>query len=118
MGDEYYECGKGWYPLIEEAQEILNEWNKEHPKDIPLEFMQVKEKFGKLCMYISEYVPEVLEKIHKIESKSLQTCEKCGTTYSVSTEISNGYITTLCNSCRKKYKKTKDGQKPNFFHRE
>ena len=45
--EDYYECGDGWIPLIEEAKTIISKYNLKHPdSDNPLEFTQIKEKWG------------------------------------------------------------------------
>jgi len=103
INDLYYECGDGWLPLIEEAKTIVSKYNLKHPdSDNPLEFTQIKEKWGGLCLYLNYYVPEIANQIHALENKSLEICEHCGTNKNVSTEWTHGWIMTLCEDCRKK----------------
>ena len=63
--NEYYECGDGWIPLIEEAKTIIAKYNqkiKEEDLDTePLEFIQIKEKWGGLRIYINYYVIILLQ---------------------------------------------------------
>ena len=65
--NEYYECGDGWISLIEEAKTIIAKYNqklKEEDLDTePLEFIQIKEKWGGLRIYLNYYVPEIYDKI-------------------------------------------------------
>ena len=96
-----YECGDGWLPLIEDAKTIIAKYNLYHPiLEEKLEFVQIKEKWGELRLYLNQYIPEVEEKIHKLEEKSLDICEQCGTDKNVKTEWTHGWIMTLCDNCR------------------
>ena len=66
-----YECGYGWEKLIHKAERIVDLYNYFHPElEFPLDFSQIKEKWGGLCLYLNQYIPEVSEKIHKLENKS------------------------------------------------
>lgn len=100
----YYECGDGWIPLIEDAKTIIAKYNQrlkdEHLAGEPLEFVQIKEKWGGLCLYLNYYVPEISEKIHEIEGKSYGICEHCGTDQNVKTLRTHGWVMTLCDNCR------------------
>ena len=102
--NEYYECGDGWIPLIEEAKTIIAKYNqklKEEDLDTePLEFIQIKEKWGGLRIYLNYYVPEIADQIHELESKSLNICEHCGTNKNVKRDWTHGWIMTLCDKCR------------------
>lgn len=105
LDEEYYECESGWRFLIDEAQQVLDDWNKEHPDQIPLEFVQVKEKFGKLVIYISDWVPEVIDKLKVIQAKSSEYCERCGSNENVKTLAIGSQIRTFCDECRTKISK-------------
>ena len=102
--NEYYECGDGWIPLIEEAKTIIAKYNqklKEEDLDTePLEFIQIKEKWGGLRIYLNYYVQEIADQIHELESKSLHICEHCGTIKNVKSDWTHGWIMTLCDKCR------------------
>lgn len=102
--NEYYECGDGWISLIEEAKTIIAKYNqklKEEDLDTePLEFIQIKEKWGGLRIYLNYYVPEIADQIHELESKSLNICEHCGTNKNVKRDWTHGWIMTLCDKCR------------------
>ena len=102
INDLYYECGDGWLPLIKEAQSIIDKYNENHKSKEPIEFTQIKEKWGALCLYLNYYVPEIGDQINKLENKSLEICEHCGTDKNVSTEWTHGWVMTLCEDCRKK----------------
>jgi len=102
MENNYYECGDGWLPLIEKAKTIINKYNLSHPDCEPLEFTQIKEKWGGLCLYLNYYVAEISDQIHELENMSFGICEHCGTDKDVKTEWTHGWIMTLCDECRKK----------------
>ena len=79
-----FECEKGWYPLIEEAfDKIENAINKMpmvdklHFKE-NFEILQVKEKLGGLRIYVNMYTDEIREIISEAQQKALKTCEICG----------------------------------------
>lgn len=98
-----YECGPGWMPLVEKAQEIIDEWNEQHPNHQggPLKFSQVKEKWGSLCMYLNFYPDEETEEaIIILENESKHYCEHCGTSENVKLEQTHGWYMTLCPKCR------------------
>lgn len=99
--NNYYECGDGWLPLIKEAENIVEQYNKKHKNTEPLEFLQIKEKWGGLRMYLNYYVPEIADQIHELEGKSFNICEHCGTNKNVKRDWTHGWIMTLCDKCRK-----------------
>ena len=99
-----YDCGEGWWPLIKEAQQLIDKWNElnydgDHGK---VEFAQVKEKWGELCLYLNWYPEELIDPIRKLEERSRHVCEHCGTTENVTLENTHGWYMTLCHECRKK----------------
>jgi len=102
MGD-YYECGDGWIPLIEDAKTIVSKYNLKHPdSENPLKFTQIKEKWGGLRLYLNYHVPEIADQIHELEDKSFEICEHCGTNKNVKREWTHGWVMTLCDKCREK----------------
>lgn len=94
-----YECGDGWLPYIKEAQELIDKYNEEHPNENPVEFVQVKEKWGVLNIYLNRYPDDMHTKIWEIEQKSYDTCEFCGAKRAT-TKSTHGWIMTLCDKCR------------------
>lgn len=103
-----YECGPGWLPLIEEAKQLVDEWNEKHLDGIDswggykLEFSQVKEKWGELCIYLNFYPDSLFDKMLELSERSHHICEQCGTTEAVTLEKTHGWYMTLCPECRKK----------------
>jgi len=106
--DNYYECGKGWEPLILQAEVIVNKYNQEHPNDEPIEFIQIKEKFGKLNLYVWPHIKEVDSKLKELENQSLNICENCGNKENVKRENIHDLIYTLCDKCKNKLNKDYD----------
>lgn len=106
----YYECGDGWLPLIEEAEKIIQEWNEKHKIDNETdtwggefcELVQIKEKWGELCLYCNVYPDEIFDKMMDLTKRSRHICEECGTENGVTTEWTHGWVFTLCPECRKK----------------
>lgn len=87
-----FECGDGWYSLIEAIAEAIDwretslrqqaEWKKnrgEEAEDPPeYQAVQVKEKFGTLRFYTNysdEYIDGAIDLAQNLSSK---TCEICG----------------------------------------
>jgi hypothetical protein len=103
--------GKGWTPLLIELTEKLIAiekknlpWYKRLRKKNLITIAQIKEKFGGLRYYTNGinrlYADEVYELISEYEDKSYVTCEDCG---DVGKVRQTGWISTLCNSCFKKW---------------
>lgn len=68
MNDISYECRSGQPALIEEAKQIINEYNADHLDSIfSIEFIQIKEKFCGLRLYLNHYSEEITDKIRELE---------------------------------------------------
>lgn len=99
------ECGKGWYPLVKKAIATVacyNGINRPDPYRGPIEFTQIKEKFGGLQLYVNYGIYDLYEKLDEIENESYFICERCGSKENVTTEETYGWIYTLCDKCREK----------------
>ena len=98
------ECGQGWYPLVKKAIAAVARYNgvhRPHPIYGPVEFTQIKEKYGELCIYLNYHPSKALsEEIENIENESAYICEECGSTENVTTDYINGWIYTRCYNCR------------------
>lgn len=100
-----FECGSGWYNIIDSLCAIIdwelknNEDIKKSQKEHPFEVVQVKEKFGGLRFYTNWETPIIAGAIYMAERLSYKTCEMCGNPGEAN---SDGWITTLCESCRNK----------------
>jgi hypothetical protein len=71
------ECGDGWYDLLDRVcKQIQNEikWNKAQK----VEFVQVKEKYGGLRIYMNGGDDRIDGMIQMAESFSYMICDVCG----------------------------------------
>ena len=93
-----WECGKGWWPLIEKVAAAIDSFNAAHP-DSPVEVTQIKQKFGGLRIYHHNAPEDIRQLIDEAIEASWHTCERCGSREGVSTNL-DGYRLTLCPHCR------------------
>jgi hypothetical protein len=86
---DYFDCNKGWYPLIQKLIEDLIElgWDKQ--------VTQVKEKFGGLRFYINSGSTEIYDRISEAERASYLICEDCGEPGELRKDL--GWYFTLCD---------------------
>ena len=93
------ELPAGWVDLfwmcIEELYEPLKKADMLHT----FHFLQVKEKYGEMCLYSSGATAEVNDIISKYEYLSQFVCENCGKPAEVQT---CGWIENLCKDCFEK----------------
>lgn len=68
-----------------------------------VEAIQVKEKYGYLCFYITGGDGRIRGMIALAEYMSRYICEECGSIEKV-TQTKKGWIQTLCKKCYKKRK--------------
>jgi hypothetical protein len=110
------EVGNGWYELlssvcwrifqhernISERVRVRTENDKPNDKSdleyFPVKFDQVKEKYGGLRIYFSGGDNYVDGLVGMAEEYSYKVCEVCG---NAGKPNKGGWITTLCENCRK-----------------
>lgn len=85
-------CGDGWEPLIREVCESLSPDAK---------LAQVKEKFGRLRIYLQYGTLEDDDLCWAAELASSKVCENCG---KLGKLIPGNWIRTLCLKCAKERK--------------
>lgn len=100
-----WECGKGWWPLIEKVATAIDSYNAAHP-DSPVEVIRIKQKFGGLRIYHQNAPEDIRRLIDEAIEASWRTCERCGYTNSVTTNR-DGYRLTICTKCRKEINQKK-----------
>src|SRR5687768_12037651 len=94
----YFECGDGWYDLIDKLSEKLEEKIFVHPDEsIVTCCAQVKEKFGGLRFYMYFETDEMSDLINQAEDKSTSICELCGKPGT--TRHINRWYKTICQNC-------------------
>lgn len=97
------DTGDGWYDLIDTLCATIQH-HIDYGEDVPqVEAVQVKEKFGGLRFYINGGDDEIQGMIDMAEEMSYRICETCGVPGRPNDE---GWITTLCDSCRNPKAKT------------
>lgn len=89
-----FECGDGWFEIIKELSEKLNQ--TENPPYVE----QVKEKFGELRFYVASATDEQYALIEEAEEKAVRTCEICGSEGKLRTD--SCWFVTLCDKCNRK----------------
>ena len=82
--------GSGWRLLINRVYDRLP------PNTI---VVQVKEKFGALCIYVDAANEEFFQFLDEIESRSLAICEDCGEPGELRVK---GWMKVRCDECEKR----------------
>lgn len=103
---EYIECLDGWFYIISDLCEELNQIVSDNihidPSFGEVKFEQVKQKFGGLRVYmVGDGIPEISSAIRKAEYLSYKTCEVCG--IPGKQETIRGWVFTLCEEHKNKY---------------
>lgn len=92
------EFGPGWHSLIIELIGKIDVIYKESNQDITeFKIDQIKEKYGRLSVYIQSNLEEVHHLALEFENRSEVVCEECGEEGSL--HVKNGYLLTLCETC-------------------
>lgn len=90
------ECGDGWFNLIWETCERLEQAKQTERVDVY--FCQVKEKWGRLTIYLNNYQDKYEKIIDDAEKHSAYVCEECGDTKFAKLRY-DGWARCLCNKC-------------------
>ena len=78
-GNFYFECGDGWYDLIDDLCYKLQAYVDDFDSVDQVVAGQVKEKFGGLRFYLDHGGDDcVYDLIRNAEHKSHSICEECG----------------------------------------
>lgn len=71
-----FQCGDGWFELLNELIEGIKDVCES--KNLDIKVHEVKEKYGTLRFYLSCEPEEISQLIAKAERESARTCEDCG----------------------------------------
>ena len=92
--------GDGWFQLIwdlsAKLEPMIRKWVNENGMENAPHALQVKEKYGLLCFYMSGETAEMSAAIDVAENMSAATCEDCsapGRTRGTS------WLSTQCDAC-------------------
>ena len=91
-----FECGDGWYSLIDSLCLSIQNYVSSNKKPQPV-VVQVKEKFGTLRFYIEGSDDLIDGMIWFAETLSGRICELCGRPGSVN---KSGWLACRCAGCR------------------
>ena len=91
-----FECGDGWYWLIEELCRSL-QWDTNHNRHPQVVASQVKEKFGTLRFYTEGEDDRQSGMISLAYNMSATICEECGSAGTLRQD--RPWVKTLCDSC-------------------
>jgi hypothetical protein len=95
------ECQDGWYQLIYDlCEEIENHYKKNNVDINTIRIDQIKEKFANLRFYISNVIEGTYDIVGKYENLSIYVCEVCGDKGEVC--IQGTWLKCLCEKCRDK----------------
>lgn len=94
-----FECGDGWFELIDRLCGIIQNRIKYSPDTQQVVALQVKEKFGSLRFYYRGGDDYIRGAVELAEFYSGRICESCGNKSSI--QNINGWFTTRCENCRK-----------------
>jgi hypothetical protein len=108
-----FECGDGWFPLINMLCHAIQEhidWSNKYPeegqKPIPqFVALQVKEKFGGLRIYYSGGDKYCQGLVDMAEAYSYSICEVCGTGGPSVGRTTCHWIQSMCPECAKRSEK-------------
>ena len=97
-----FECGDGWYPIIDALCSVITRHATRYNMDIKA--VQVKEKFAELRFYINSGDDIIWHLIDFATEMSTRTCMRCGNTKTAVLR-DEGWWVTLCDECCEKDKK-------------
>lgn len=100
--DIYFECGDGWYWILDFAFRCILNYEKHRSYEgyHPVKIVQVKEKFGSLRIYRVGGDDYIVGIIDFAESLSAKFCEVCGEKGKLTKK--KYWLKTLCDNHREK----------------
>jgi len=103
---KHIECDIGWYKLIDrlskDLEKLIIELKENDYEEDQYEFLpcasQIKEKYGSLRFYMSSGTDKMDKLIEKAEQESCEICKICG---KIGRIDDSGWLSCLCEKCRK-----------------
>jgi hypothetical protein len=93
-----FECGDGWFWLIDKLCETIQSHIDLQPEKVPqVSVNLVKQKFGELRFYYDGGDNYIRGMVQLASQMSTGICEKCGAIEN--TGQTTGWIQTLCENC-------------------
>lgn len=97
-----FECDAGWLTIIERLFDSIEAYLQKQPKGSKIlkkiKVLQVKEKFGSLCIYVEHADDHINSLISQTKQTSKQICERCAIGGRL---CKRGWIfKTLCKDCQ------------------
>jgi len=96
--DVYVECGDGWQWIILDMLREIDDLYFNVGREVDIEILQVKEKWGFLNVYHNSYHNDVNEIITRYTELSKSTCEICGAEGKLLRD--EYWVTVRCEECR------------------
>jgi hypothetical protein len=93
--DYEIDVGPGWHDLLDRLHAELA------AADPSYQTVQVKEKFGRLRVYLRRASGELEAILDRYEEMSGDVCENCGKPGTCHASTPHGWIKTLCDECRR-----------------
>lgn len=114
---KYFECGDGWFDLIDKLCFLLDQESKNESYGLPeadamLNYpvaSQVKEKFGGLRFYVYGGSEKMQGMISMAENFSFKICDGCGNKGS---RRGKAWVYTMCDSCWHQHETRRLSQNP------
>jgi hypothetical protein len=93
-----FQCQDGWFALLWRLCEDLEPLAAELERKLGVHFevLEVKQKFGRLRVFVNHRTDPISELIEVTEAESMRTCEVCGKPGMLRSGES---IQTLCDGC-------------------
>lgn len=91
-----FQIGEGWMTLVKNLVEEISQHQDSTPECEPVQFVQIKEKFGELRVYTHGGDDQVDYMIAQAETASRTVCEVCGLPGSVRKDLM--WLAALCDA--------------------
>ncbi|SHX65765.1 hypothetical protein [Mycobacteroides abscessus] len=92
----------GWRPIVREMHNALTE------ADPDVEYVDIKQKWGELCVYIKRSTPETDEIVAQAAGHSRRVCEQCGERATMH-QPNGGFWHALCCRCNAVQERKRSG---------